>query len=251
MKLSLRVIGVLTLTVGVFFSPSVVIANDQAKAEADTEAEAAGVVVVVRKKIIDYNSIKPLQNPRYERSEKIVKRRVTDRKNKVIGEVKDVLFNKGGKVKSIYVDFDRLNLRKSVYLNHDTLDIFSTTSGYRLALNSDEVEDFYPKMLSSIEAASGDAGDADRHKLYSLNKVLGSAVIDSDGRSIGKLEDILFDSDGAYVRSAYLSISFRTIHNKGVAVPLSILEFEEKFGKSQIIIDKSYIAPILEMARED
>jgi len=247
MKLYLRVIGFLTLAVGAFSAPSVVVANDQTNAEANAEAKAAGVVVVVRKKIIDYNSIKPLQNPRYERSEKIIKRRVTNRKNKVIGEVKDVLFNHGGKVKSIYVDFDRLNLRKSVYLSFNVLDISSTASGYRLALNSDEVEDFYPKMLSSIEAASGDANGT----LYSLNDVLGSVVIDSDGRFIGKLEDILFNSEGTYVRSAYLNISFRTIHNKGVAVPLSILEFEEKFGKSQIIIDKSYIEPILEMARED
>ncbi len=241
MKSSLRVIGTLTLAVSVLFTPELVRAND--------DTDAAGVVVVLRKKIVDYNRLKPLQNPRYERSEDIIKRRVTDSKNKVIGEVKDVLFDQGGHVRSLYVDFDRLNLRKSVYLDFNTIDIGSMSSGYRLGFNSDEIEALYPALLSSIETAAGDPNGDDR-RILSLNNILGSAVVDSDGRSIGKLEDILFDSSGTYVRSAYLNINHRTIHNKGVAVPLSILDFKEKHGKTQIVIDRLYVDPILDMAKE-
>lgn len=236
MKIILLVIGVLTLSFGPIL------------ARADDDAQDTGRVVVLRKEIVDYNRIQPLQNPRYERSGKIVNRRVTDSKNKVIGDVKDVLFDKGGRVTSLYVDFDRLNLGQSVYLNYGSLDINSTSSGYRLGFNSDEIETLYPALLSGIEAAVGDS-DGDDSAIFSLNNVLGSAVVDSDGRSIGKLEDVLFDSNGAYVRSAYLSINYQTIHNKGVAVPLSILEFEEKYGKTQIVIDTRYVEPILEMAK--
>jgi len=231
--------GVVTISLGMFF------VSDYARADA-----GAAEALVFRNKIADYNRLKPLQNPRYVRSSKILKRRVADSKNKVIGEVNDILFNQDGQVESLYVDFDRLNLGKSVYLNYDTVDIKSVSSGYRLGFNSDEVETLYPALLSGIETASGDAGNGDEYKILSLKDVLGSTVIDSDGLIIGKLEDILFDSNGTYVRSVYLNINYQTIHNKGVAVPISVLGFEDKHGKLYVVIDKPYVKPILEMAKE-
>lgn len=240
MKFVLLLAGALVLSLSMLLGPLLV--------SADEGAEDPNKVIILREEIVDHNRLKPLQNPRYERSEKIINRRITDSKNKVIGEVKDLLFDQSGHVKSIYVDFDRLNLGKSVYLNYDTLDIKSTSSGYKLGFNGDEVETLYPALLSGIETAAGDP-DGDDTMIFSLNKILGISVIDSAGRSIGNLEDMLFDSNGAYIRSAYININHQTIHNKGVAVPLSILKFEEKYGKTQIVIDESYVAPILEMAR--
>ena len=57
------------------------------------------------------NSSKPLQNPRYTKSEDVMKNRLLDNSNRVVGEVKDVLLNGKGGVESLYVEFDRLHLR--------------------------------------------------------------------------------------------------------------------------------------------
>ncbi len=208
-------------------------------------------VIMQRKKILDENRTKPLQNPYNERSEEIIKRRVTDSKNKVIGEVKDILFNEKGNITSVYVDFNRLNMGGSVHLNRDNMDMKNTSSGYKLGFSSDEIEEIYPSLLSGIETATGSPDDGERQTIFSLNNILGSAVVDNTGRSLGRLEDVLFDKNGAYVRSAYLNINYQTIHNKGVAVPLSALSFEQKYGKTQIVIDTPYIEPILELARKN
>lgn len=216
---------------------------------AEGEVKARVESVEIQRTIADYNRIKPLQNPRYERSSQIMKRRVTDSKNKVVGEVKDILFDRGGRVTSLFVDFDRLRLRQPVYLDYNMLDVESISSGYRLGFRDEEIETLYPALLSSIETASGGEDSEDVFAVLSLKAILGKTVIDSDGTVLGKLQDVLFDSDGAYVRSVYLNINHGMVHNKGVAVPLSILGFEEKTGQTYVVIDKAYVGPILEMAK--
>ncbi|MCK5375143.1 MAG: PRC-barrel domain-containing protein [Alphaproteobacteria bacterium] len=234
------------LLVGAFcFSFTVLSGCYQAKAEEPTAAKIMGL----QKTISEYNRIKPLQNPRYEESSEILKRRVIDSRNKVIGEVQDVLFDRYGRVTSLYVEFDRLNLGQSVYLNHDILDVKSVTTGYRLGFNDDEIKTLYPALLSGIETASGTTKDNEQNR-FSLKDILDTDVINSDGIIIGNLQDILFDNNGAYVRSVYLNINHRSVHNEGIAVPISILKFIEKGGKSYVVIDNAYVDSILEMAKK-
>ncbi|MFP4097354.1 MAG: PRC-barrel domain-containing protein [Alphaproteobacteria bacterium] len=202
--------------------------------------------VAFQEQIKRHNRIKPLQNPRYEQSKDILKRNVLDNKNKAIGEVQDIAFDTSGQVFSLKVNFDRLNLRRSVYLNRNTLDIGSVSAGYRLGFNEEEVESLYPVLLASIETASGENGE----DILNLSDLLGITLIDSNGQIIGDLQDVLFDKNGAYVRSIYVNINYRGIYNKGVALPLSVLSFEEKNGKSYAVIDEAYVDSILEMAEK-
>lgn len=203
-----------------------------------------------QKKITDINRLKPLQNPRHEKSIDVLNRHVLDTKSKIVGEVDDILLDHDGQVSSLFVSFDRLRLGQSVYLNYEMLDIKSVTAGYRLGFNRDEIEDVYPELLSSIDTASGGGEDGENLGLYSVKALLGSVVMTSDNKTIGKVQDILFNQDGTYVRSVYLNVSYKTIHDKGVAVPLSVLKFEQKYGQTRAVIETRYVDMILKYAKE-
>lgn len=250
MKVVLLFCGALILSFSLSFAPDLARATAGESTGESKSADEAVEAMEFQNTIADCNRIKPLQNPRYERSSKILERRIIDSKSKVIGSVKDILFSrKNGHVRSLYVDLDRLNLGQSIYLNYNTLNIESVSTGYQVGFNSDEMKILYPALLSGIETVSGDTNDSP-NSVISLEKVLGSEVISSSGLILGNLEDILFDSNGKYVRSVYLNINYQTIHDKGVAIPLSILAFEEKSGETKVLIDEAYVKPILEMAKE-
>lgn len=232
--------GTLCVSLGLLISPGF------AKAQENTSD--AIEALEFKTTMEDYNNLKPLQNPRYERSSKILKRRIIDRKNKAVGNVEDIIFDKrNGRVKTLYVDFDRLNLKQSVYLNYDRLDVESVSTGYRVNFEKDEIKTLYPALLSDIETAS--PGDINDSPVISLEKVLGSDLVSSDGKILGNVEDVLFNDKGKYVRSIYLNIDYKTIHNKGIAIPLSVLSFEEEFGKIRAVIDEIYVETILDMAK--
>ncbi|MGN7437489.1 MAG: PRC-barrel domain-containing protein [Alcanivorax sp.] len=210
-------------------------------ASADHHEGAVGL----QKEIMSINRLKPLQNPRNERTANILDRHVLDSGSKVIGEVTDLVIDAKGAVRSVLVDFDRLRLASPVFLNSETLNIESVSSGYRLSLDEDEVEEIYPSLLSAVEAASGDQA-----KQFSVINLIGSEVITSDGYKIGHLDDILFDRDGKYVRSTYIVINYKTVHDKGLAVPLSVLNFEKMDGRTKIRIDQKYADLIIRHAEE-
>ena len=233
--------GILLLFIGLLPYPAVAESNESEIGDVDA--------MEFKNTISDFNRLKPLQNPRYEQSEEILDRRILDSKNKTIGVVKDVIFDtRNGRVKSLYVDFDRLRLRQAVYLDYDQLNIESVSTGYKMGFAKDEIKSLYPALLSSIETAAGET--ADYSKYINLETALGSQIVSSNGTILGTLEDVLFNDRGKYVRAFYLNINYSTIHNEGVAVPLSIVKFEDDFGKTKIIIDEAYIDTILEMAKD-
>lgn len=205
--------------------------------------------IAFQKRITDINRIDPLQNPRHEKSVDVLDRHILDSKSKIIGEVDDILINLDGHVLSLLVTFDRLRLRQSVYLNYELLDVESVTSGYRIGFDKDGVEDIYPELSSAIETSSG-GDDSEDVAQYSVKALIGSVVVTNENIKIGKLQDILFNQDGTYVRSVYLDVNYKTIHDKGVAVPLSVLKFERKVGQTRAVIDKRYVDMILKYAKE-
>ncbi len=195
----------------------------------------------LQKTINDVNRMDPLQNPRYVSSAKIMKRHILDNSSGVVGEVNDIIIDNNGNVSSLFVDFDRLRMKEPTYMAYKDLDTEGVTSGYRLGIDKDQI----PSILSSIETAAGED-----EKRYSVNELIGSSIITSDGDTIGKLEDILFDQEGSYVRSLYFKINYRTVRNKGIAVPLSVVNFDQDNGQMRILIDQKFADLIIKYAKE-
>ena len=201
--------------------------------------------VQAQKSIHDINRLKPLQNPRHEQSSKVLNRHVLDRGGKVIGAVDDVLIGDNGKVLSLRVRFDQLRLSQPVFLNYETFGVGNVIDGYRLEFDAQEIEDIYPALLSSMDVAAGEKATQ-----RSTKDLIGSKVVTSAGVHIGTLDDVLFDQGGSYIRNMYMAINYQAIHEKGIAVPLSVLQFEQKDGHTHIVVDQKYADMIVQYAKD-
>ncbi len=199
---------------------------------------------VLQKNVHDMNRLKPLQNPRYIRFEKVLKRKVIDSHNKVIGEVDDILVDAKGHVSSLHVVFDRLHLRQSVYLNYGALDIESVSNGYRLSFDDEQVAALYPEFLANIETASGQSD------VFSLSSVIGQKVINAKGRKIGQVSDILFDDTARTAKALYINVNYKTTRDQGVAVPFSKVSLDYTGARLAVHLPQDLSAVVLNYAAE-
>lgn len=180
--------------------------------------------------IMDMNRIAAAQNPKFEKTEKILGRRILDRKNKVVGIVNDVVLNENGNISFLDVEFDRMQLSRSVLINYGTLNIEPVTNGYAMTFDSKEIEKLYPSLLADIETAAGD------DEAYSLKKLAGMEVWTTGGRRIGKIDDVLFGSNGQRAEALYVGLSINTMHNKAVAMPFGDADFSKAIKLRRVVI---------------
>lgn len=169
--------------------------------------------VSLHKALIEMNRIKPLQNPRYETADEVLNRNILDSTKKVAGEVKDVILNqRDGKINSIVADFNRLNLNQDVFLNYESLDIKSFSKGYGLGYRNDVIEEIYPSLLSGTETA----GQGDH---ISLSSIIDRRVVTSDGKNIGRVENVLFNRNATKAVGLYVSVTAGAIFEEGIVIP--------------------------------
>jgi len=172
------------------------------------------------------NRIQPLQNPEFEAADDILGRKIIDRKNKVVGNARDVIINQNGTIASIQTDFDRLRLGSEVNLNFRTLRIGTVSNAYSLNMDSDEIAAFYPQLLSDIETASGDNTDT-----FSTRELLGTTLRAKDGRKLGKVESILFGANGGIASAVYAEMTYGTLRGEALAVPFRSVTFKTERGR--------------------
>lgn len=182
------------------------------------------------------NRIEPLQNPDYKTYKDIIGRKVTDRKNKVIGQVEDITLNTNGSISAIVTDFDRLRLSHAVSLNFRQLGIRTLSNSYSLNLKSNEVEDFYPQLLANIETAAGD------NEIYSVRDIIGASINTEKDHVFGRVKDVLFSGNGSRAAALYIEIRRGNARGDTVAIPFKSASLESKNGSvvgrvSQNIID--------------
>ena len=187
------------------------------------------------------NEIKPLQNPGYESADEVLKRRVLDQKNKVVGDVKDVILKDNGSISHLQIDFNRLRLGSEVYVNYRDLNARPSTNGYMFGFSGDQIKTLYPTFLADMETASGENDES-----FSLRKVLGSQVVADDGRKLGVVEDVLFSSDGSRAEAYYITMQINPVRGHTIAVPIGMgrLESGMVFGRRLVIGDNEADAMI-------
>lgn len=193
----------------------------------------------------DLNRISPLQNPEFERADKVIDRKIIDRKNKVVGNVNDIILNKNGTIASIRTDFDRLRLGNDINLNYRSLRIRTVSNGYSLPMDSDEIADFYPQLLADIETASGDGSSS-----FSVKNLLGTTIRASDGRRVGKVNNILFGANGGIASAIYVEISHGTQRGDTVAVPFRSVDFDTQRGRLRGTVSPKFADAMLQIASD-
>lgn len=186
------------------------------------------------------NSYRPEQSPRHERSREIFSDRVLDRTNKVVGEVRDLILTRNGSIAHLDVEFDRLRLTTDrLVVNYPQLGIRPVSNGYKMSYTDDQIIELVPELLANIETAAGEDSDS-----YSLKKIIGSRVRAKDGRKLGKVEDVLFDSLGGRAEFLLVEMTQRSVRGELVAIPFS----EARYGK-KIQVKDSFADAMIAYAR--
>jgi sporulation protein YlmC with PRC-barrel domain len=180
--------------------------------------------------LAEINRIAPLQNPEYRRTKEILGRKMLDGSHRVVGEVQDVIFARNGSIISLLVNFDRLRLGTPAYLNYNTLDIKPAGNGYAIAINNEEIEKVYPQILAQTETAAGTEDD------IALSKAIGTDVMAADGRAVGRIDDILFGSNGERAEAIYVKMTTGVLMGKAVAVPIKSVTFGNNTGKPTALV---------------
>jgi sporulation protein YlmC with PRC-barrel domain len=186
--------------------------------------------------VAEYNRIKPLQNPDYKQADDVLTRKLLDSKNRVIGEVQDIVITRNGSISSLKVEFDRLQLNAPVYLNYSALDIRPAGRGYIMRVRDGQIADLYPSLLAEVETAAGDEND------LSVSRILGADIVSYDGRPIGIVEDVLFAADGGRAQTLYVTLTQGVLRGKGVAIPLKSAAFNNDNGQKMNAVISNELA---------
>jgi len=189
------------------------------------------------------NRIDPMQNPEFDSAEDIINRKIVDRKNKVIGTADDVIINQNGTIASIRTELDRLRLGSEINLNFRTLRIRTVSNAYALNMDSDEIAELYPQLLSNIETASGDNANT-----FSTRELIGTTLRANDGRKLGKVGSILFSSNGGIASAVYAEMSYGTLRGETLAVPFRSIKFDSERGRLRGTIDNDLADAMISIA---
>ena len=202
--------------------------------------------VRINQHISDLNQIKPLQNPAWQRSADVLKSRILDRKNKVVGDLEDIIVGQQGVVDSLKVDLNRLQLGTEVYLNYNNMNIRSAERAYITNFDDDRIEEIYPELLANIESASG--GD---NGLISIKNLNNADVEAEDGRRLGKVEEIMFDiNSGNRAEALIIRVRASGIRGTSVAVPFYMPRYDvESATRYNVVVSNAEADAILDVAR--
>lgn len=194
--------------------------------------------------LAEYNRIKPKQNPQWETANRTLKSKVHDNKNKVIGDLQDIVVSENGSIDSLNVDLNRLQLGE-INLNYNELNVTASPRSYALGYDDDRIADIYPEILASIGTAAGEGAAG-----ISIESLIRSDVKADDGRRIGKVEDVMFSANGDRVTALLVRVNYKTIRGESVAIPFSSVEYRPKGSRYEVLLADPQADTILEFADE-
>jgi sporulation protein YlmC with PRC-barrel domain len=194
-------------------------------------------------RLTEFNRAKPLQNPHYEHLGDVLDRRVLDNKNKVVGEVRDILVTQNGSIDSIRVDFDRLRLGSPVFLNYNSMRIQPSADAYSVGFRDSEIAEIYPSLLADMATAAGSDED-----VFDVRALKGAQVHDNTGRILGKVDEILFNEKGSRVEALYVSMSYGKLNGESLAIPFNMGRLENTVNGKRVVLDKEQADAMIDFA---
>lgn len=197
--------------------------------------------------ISEINRFQVTQRPEHERGTVLLDRTIEDSTNRVVGEIDDIVLSPNGSITALSTKFDRLRLNAPVFVNYREFRVQPVSSGYRMStMTDDRIEELYPELLASIETAAGDA-DSD----FGVKSLIGSTIESTDGRRLGKVEDVLFRSLGSRADLLYVSMSYGTLRGRELAVPFEVVEYKTAGGRTVAIVDEDQADAMIDYAKRN
>lgn len=186
------------------------------------------------------NTKNPTRDPRFDTLEDILKRRVQDKKHRVVGEVESILVNDRGSIEAVEIDFNRLQL-STISLDYDTSGIRGISNSYILELyEDDQIEDLFPTFLANMQTAAGEEDVMD------TQRIIGSTVKSENGQVIGKVDTLLFDNSGDRVRALYIDMKAGNYRGVNIAIPFADADYKITDSYKEITLSQDQTQAVLD-----
>lgn len=191
------------------------------------------------------NKTNVIQSNQYRTTDELLRREIVDSKNKVVGELNDVIVNDNGSIASMQVNFNRLRLGSDIFLNMNDVNVDSMGTSYRLGMAEEEIDNMIPQLLAGVETA---AGNEDTH---SVRRIIGSRIKDQSGRTIGEVDNVLFDAQGRRALALYISMKLLSLRGQNMAVPFNSAQFDNFGEKQELIVSNDQAEAMVRYAEEN
>jgi len=192
--------------------------------------------------LAQYNRIAPKQNPQWESASSTIKSSIQDSKNKVVGDLNNIIVSDNGSIQALEVNLNRIQLG-SASLNYRELQIKSSARSYALNMDDSRIKDVYPEILASIDTAAGDSASS-----ISIKNLIGSYIRADDGRRIGKVSEIMFTDRGDAAAALVVDVNYKTIRGETIALPFSSVEYLPKGNGFEVLLADQQADTVLEFA---
>lgn len=194
----------------------------------------------------EYNKVNPKQSDLYQRGSRLIQGRILDSQGRTLGDIQDIVFDRSGSIQGLQSSLNRLvGGSAPITLSYSSLGISPEKgSGYKLNESSKQVADLLPSLLSEVETAAGPADTS-----LSLNKLIGADVASENGTRFGKVEDVIFENNGSYVRSLLVRVNYKTVSGKSLAVPLQSAKYVSKDNGIGVVFTSDQAETIVAFAQ--
>jgi sporulation protein YlmC with PRC-barrel domain len=193
------------------------------------------------------NHSRPEKNSRHERGSEILTDRLLDRKNQVIGEVRDVILGADGTIEMIDVEFNRLKIGTDrLAIGYDAMQLKPTSNGYKSGFEKDQFIDMFPSMLANITTAAGTESGA-----VGIKNLQGATVRNADGRRMGYVNDVIFDTLGSKALYLYVDVKTGALGGKGksVSIPFDAATYTLKGKATNVVLGNDLAKAMVEYSK--
>lgn len=196
-------------------------------------------------RLSEMNRSKPYQNPQWDRFDRVQKNTIVDSKNKVIGSLKGLTLGQNGIVESLHVDLNRIKLGQTT-LNYKAMQVRSGSASYILGFDGSTIKDNFASMLANVEPASGDATTS-----IPAAALRGASLEASDGRKLGRVEEIMFSKRNDRAEALVVSINHKGVRASSLALPFTSATFEPIGNTYKAILDSNQADNVLSYASKN
>jgi sporulation protein YlmC with PRC-barrel domain len=205
MKDYIRILGTLFLTlavVGGFVALSV-------QSHAQENIATAALVETLS----TLNRNKPLQNPSYQADSRLLSRSILDQKNKVVGQVQDIIMDNTGAIEALEINFNRLRLG-TAYLNYRDMRFTQTSQGYQIGLDTPQLRSLFPEFPKAMptEPQQGDM-------VFRLSRLSGAPIKLENNNTLGKVVAVLFNRAGTRAEALFIEVKYKPGTPDTLAIP--------------------------------
>ena len=192
------------------------------------------------------NENDPLQSPRYDHSDDMLKSRILDNHNRVVGQVLDAVYDEDGELAYLYIDFERNYLGKA-YIDYKKRHLRPVSNGYIMNIDEDQIKTSFPGFTKNLRQI----GIENANHVLHLSRLKDAQIQSRDGRRLGQASEVLLSKRGTEVQAVFLELNYKSHQFSKLALPFDAFSVEYNGKLVKLILPDEAFDKILKFAASE